>query len=196
MVLVSAVLLNACATENSKIVEFFDEGTVTAIVRIDEPVLYVSRRPDLSYAGGDMISMGPVSTILSGEENVYLWCGFWTTIDRFQSQESAPEQPSSIIVQTVDERIELQLDATIAAVNGPKWRVYPKPSPGVRDAYYRVSEAQLAKIAGSQVIHLMASSQAEAGRRYVGRSDIGPLLRTFLEYTSGWKVVDIVEPED
>ncbi len=182
--LVLSLLAAGCATTSDPtVVEYFDELTVTSISRSTETVDFVSRRPGISTLGGDMITMGPVYATLSAEHNLYLWLGFWTTLDRFQLQSAPPAPPEQIEISLDDEVLKLER-VVLSRYSGPDaHRIYPSPSPGVVDTYYAITLEQIDRIRAAESIEIRVPGANGVVAVYVPRDDAAPMLAAFIEFT-------------
>lgn len=181
---VAVAALPSCATRPSPVVfEYFDEASVTAITRAREAVLFTARQPQLSAMGGDMLSVGPVLTIVSGREEQYLWIGFWTTVDRFRVQSELPGPPDVITFDADGAQVRLSAAAPLMTLDGRPARIYERPTSGAIDTYYSVTSEQLAVLAQAQ--NLAIDMPVNGGRptTFVAQDRLGPVILEFLAYT-------------
>lgn len=175
----------ACACVSNNVVEvkeYFDESTYTAVIRANQSALFVARQPAISAHGGDMISIGPVHTILSNTHKQALWLGFWTTLDRHESQVAQAAPASSILIEADGLEIKLHADKKFTSAKHTNWQTYPAPSPGTLNRYFPVTDEQLRKIANAKNVLIRVVSENNTEVLYRSQTSLNPIIIKFMSF--------------
>jgi hypothetical protein len=103
--LMVALTVSSCASENPSR-QYVDEDTAATIIVAGDSYVFARERPDLAVHAQDYATVTPVQVNRGGQRVLYLYCEFWSTIDRRGDKAILPEQ-SSLAIVADDRRFEL-----------------------------------------------------------------------------------------
>lgn len=183
LAVIATLLLGACASSTSLVVERLDPRTGVTVLSATQPlVLY---RDNSAYAAHarDFVYLGPVEVNNMGARSYYLWFGIWATMRddlRWSRQRDGFE---SVVLFVDGEPLRLELQGWTLESIGVSEPVYVKPVAGAADAYYRVTADQVRLIANARNVELRTADNR--GTRYSPWDDQAQpnaSLRAFVRY--------------
>ena len=152
-VLITTLLLSACATQSSSVNDDLDPLTGVTVTYSDSPVVLYRDNPSYAAYSRNFVHLGPIEINKSGSYRYYLWLGIWSTL---QASDLAHQRDgyASVVLVVDGEPLLLDLAGWTPAAIGTSTPVYPKPYATSLDAYYRVTADQIRLIAQARELQL------------------------------------------
>lgn len=152
-VLITVVVLGACASSSKLTNEFLDERTgVTITSNITPLVLYRDNSSRAAYAR-NYVNLGPIEVNRTGSYQYFLWVGVWNTMETANSAYKR-DGFDSITIYADGEPLSLDLVGWTPEAIGASRPTYLKPVASAADAYYRVTVDQIRLIAEASDVRL------------------------------------------
>lgn len=128
-------------------VERLDALSAVNTTIMAEPWVYARDVPMIAANSRDYVNVGLVETNRAGLRGYWLGVVAWSTVDRSAlGAEDEPPQPSIVRLDWEDSSMEVVPDPAGRAAIGASRPVFSGPSPVLRDAWYLLSTAQLARL--------------------------------------------------
>jgi len=129
-------------------VERLDPRSAVNTTIMAEPWVYARDVPMIAANSRDYVNVGLVETNRAGLRSYWLGVVAWSTVDRSALRSSEqPLQPSIVRLNWNDSSMELVPDPAGRAAIGASRPIFSGPQPVLRDAWYLLSPAQLARLA-------------------------------------------------
>jgi len=139
-----------------------DQRTTEVVVRLREALVFARNQISLSNAGRDYLYIGPVETDNSGRQELSLWVGVASTLDREFYRESLPSA-DELILTTDANTIRLPL---IPWVHSLKHSPFTTATPLKVALRAPVTLPQLDQIASSSTLTVEMRSQTAAVQEF------------------------------
>ncbi|MFZ2506920.1 MAG: hypothetical protein WAW79_00410 [Steroidobacteraceae bacterium] len=150
LVLAGILLVSGCAERDLWPAERVDPKTAVNITSMTEQWIYSRDVPMLAANVRDYLSLGVVETNRAGTRSYWLGVITWSTIDRSMLGETAPRaRQTSVRLGMPDDSLELQTVPGGRQEIGASGTILAAPQPVYEDAWYRLGEEQLARLAKS-----------------------------------------------
>lgn len=182
---VASLLLSACATEQSAVVEDLDELTAVTVTHARTPLIMSPETPLDSDTVRDYAQIGPIEINRMGSLSYFLWLGI-SEVDQSQSANEQPEGYTSITLVIDGQKTALDLIGWTHAAIGTSEPVYKKLFRTSVDAYYAVDLDQIRMMNDADVIEFHTSG-AEP-KRFVSwyrqrraKDDLAEFVRTVMQ---------------
>lgn len=184
--LVVLFALAGCAERDLWPVEKLDPKTAVNLTIMAEPWIYAHDVPMLAANARDYVNVGVVETNRAGTRNYWLGVVAWSTIDRNGLGVPAPVvKPGRVTFAWPEATLELQPLPGGRAEVGTRKAIFAAPQAAYADAWYRLTEAQLARFAkappasvslvlddGSSILHEPWQVDARAMAQFVQATGI------------------------
>jgi hypothetical protein len=142
--------LPGCAERDLWPVEKLDRETAVSLTIMAQPWVYSHDVPMLAANSRDYLNLGVVETNRTGERVYWLGIVAWSTIDRGGLGVPAPlVKPARVTLAWPERSLDLQPAAGGRAEFGTDKVLFAGPQPAHEDAWYRLTEPQLALLAKS-----------------------------------------------
>jgi hypothetical protein len=146
--LLALLALAGCAERDLWPAEKLDPETAVSLTVMAQPWVYSHDVPMLAANARDYLNVGVVETNRAGTRAYWLGIVAWTTIDRSGLGVPAPlVKPGRVTLTWPERSLELQPAAGGRAEVGTEKTLFAGPQPAHEDAWYRLTEAQLALLA-------------------------------------------------
>lgn len=146
----AVLALPGCAERDLWPVEKLDRETAVNLTIMAQPWVYSHDVPMLAANSRDYLNLGVVETNRTGERAYWLGIVAWSTIDRGGLGVPAPlVKPARVTLAWPERSLDLQPAAGGRAEFGTDKVLFAGPQPAHEDAWYRLTEAQLALLAKS-----------------------------------------------
>ena len=190
VLLVTATLLGGTAgavnARAEAIVQFLDETTAVSVSTMAAPMIFSREQAGLAANARDYVYVGPIEINRTGERRYYLWIGVWSTIDRGAAGQ-APLQDAyeKVLITANDRPLELEVLSNDPEALGISKSPYPRPGPGTRSLYSRVTVEQLRTMHEAEYLYVsLGDSNSESSLYRVWKYD-KKALGDFVEYARG-----------
>lgn len=150
------MILSACATEQSAVVENLDELTAVTITHARTPIILSPETPLDSETVRDYAQIGAIEINRMGSLQYFLWLGI-SEVDQLDSADERPEGYESITLFIDGQSIPLDLIGWTHNAIGTSAPVYKKLFQTSVDAYYEVDLAQIQLMNDADVIEFHTS---------------------------------------
>ena len=151
-----AVLLSACATGQSPVIERMDELTAVTITNSRTPIVMSPNTPYEGDAARDYLQVGVIEVNRMGDLHYYLWLGI-STLDSMSNENTDPEDFESVEVVAGNETFQLDVHGWTPAAIGASEPVYNKLFRSSSNAYYRVTLEQIQLLAETDDLKLYST---------------------------------------
>jgi len=150
LVLSGMLVFSGCAERDLWPAERLDPQTAVNITSMTEQWIYSRDVPMLAANVRDYLSLGVVETNRAGARTYWLGVITWSTIDRSMLAEPASRAKQiSVRLKLPDNSLELQIVPGGRREIGASGTIFAAPQPVYEDAWYRLGEAQLSRLAKS-----------------------------------------------
>jgi hypothetical protein len=163
--------------------EYLDPDTAATITVVGEPLVFANPRIDLAANARDYVTVAAAAVDRSGKVSYVLITYFWSTVDPRMRTDALPN-PSALIVQADDRRIELDLHGHSAYDVGIGVPVHAPPGPPVTPNVYVTDLGALRSIAESRQLTLVTETDVTS-ITYGLWDDRRAALRAFVQHMSG-----------
>lgn len=150
------VLLSACATEQSAVIENLDELTAVTITHARTPIILSPETPLENETVRDYAQIGAIEINRMGSLRYFLWLGI-SEVDQLDSVDVRPEGYESITLLLDSQEIPLDLVGWTHNAMGTSEPVYRKLFRTSVDAYYEVDLLQIQLMNDAEVIQFQTS---------------------------------------
>ena len=148
--LCATLALPGCAERDLWPVEKLDRETAVNLTIMAQPWVYSHDVPMLAANARDYLNLGVVETNRAGTRAYWLGIVAWTTIDRSSLGVPAPlVKPAKVTLAWPGRTLELQPAPGGRDEFGTDKVLFAGPQPAHEDAWYRLSEPQLALLVKS-----------------------------------------------
>lgn len=127
-----------------------DPDSGEMVVALREAVVYTKAQPGLSPSAHDYVYLGPVEANASGNQALYLWVGFASTIDRGRSG-THEGQFDAIVFESADREITLPLETWHQDTRDSPYTI---KVPLLQSMRARIEPADLEHLAGTGEVEL------------------------------------------
>jgi hypothetical protein len=148
--LTALLALAGCAARDLWPVEKIDQKTAVSFTIMAQPWVYAHDVPMLAANARDYLNVGVVETNRAGTRAYWLGVVAWSTIDRSGlGVPTPPVKPARVTLAWPDRALDLQPAAGGREEFGTEKVLFAGPQPAHEDAWYRLTEPQLALLAKS-----------------------------------------------
>jgi hypothetical protein len=183
-VLLALLALAGCAERDLWPVEKLDAKTAVNLTIMAQPWVYSHDVPMLAANARDYLNVGVVETNRAGTRAYWLGIVAWTTIDRSGLGVPAPlVKPARVTLTWPERSLELQPVAGGRAEVGTEKTLFAGPQPAHEDAWYRLTEAQLALAAKAPPSSVALVLEDGTSIRYLPWDVKGQAMEQFIEAT-------------
>lgn len=139
-----------------------DPVTTEVVVNLRKAVVFYRAQPALSSVARDYLYLGPVQTNNSGTQELSLWVGLASTIDRGYLRESQPTGDELVVI--IDgAKLRLPL---IPWIHDQDHNPFPTPIALAAALRAPISQQQLARIAQAKTLEVALASEATPALRF------------------------------
>lgn len=153
------MILSACATEQSAVVETLDELTAVTVTRARTPIIMSPETPLDTETVRDYAQIGAIEINRMGSLRYFLWFGI-SEVAQLDNADERPEAYESITLIIDGRRIPLDLIGWTHNAIGTSEPVYKKLFRTSVDAYYEVDLEQIQAMNDADVLEFHTSGAA------------------------------------
>lgn len=181
-VAVVALTIAACAPlGSSNVREQLDERTGVTVTSMAAPLEFFSPLPERGLQAASFASLGPVEINRMGQRQTFLWLSVLPGEVERERNPAGTRPQLKLLIFAAGTALEPGFITADARQIGLGQRVYERPAAWIGEAFYAISEAQLARLAAADVLLLEMSAPDEESRRYeLWKSDLTG-LRDFVQ---------------
>ena len=179
------MILSACATEQSAVIENLDELTAVTVTHARTPIILSPETALDSETVRDYAQIGAIEINRMGSLRYFLWLGI-SEVDQLDSRDERPDGYESITLFLDGQEIPLDLIGWTHNAIGTSERVYKKLFGTSVDAYYEVDLAQIQLMNDADVIEFHTSDAPP--KRFVSwyrqsqaRDDLAEFIQSVLQ---------------
>lgn len=178
------LVLSACATEKSSVVEKFDELTAVTVTHNRTPIVMSTDTLSTRLDVRDYVEIGAIEVNRMGTRRQFLWLGI-SEVDITEGADGRPEGFGSIVFIAGDEEIQLDVLGWTHEAIGTSERIFKKLFSSSIDAYYEITLDQIQSLAEADDMKLRTSGSSPREfvlwyRPFTAKEDLSEFLKTVL----------------
>jgi hypothetical protein len=162
--------------------EQLDERTGVTVTSISAPLQFYSPQPERGLQAASFAYLGPIEINRMGQRRSYLWLSVLPGEDERSRQAGGADSIPRLRIAAGDITLEPSPVSADRSLLGLGHRVYERPADWVGEAYYAVTDMQLAQLAAADSLVLDIDITADEPRRYEAWKPDLSALRSFVEH--------------
>ncbi len=179
------LVLSACATEKSSVVEKMDELTAVTITHHRTPIIMSTDTQFALRDAKEFVEIGAIEVNRMGTLRYFLWLGI-SVANYTESADARPEGFESIVLVAGDDEFQLDVVGWTHHEIGTSERIYKKLFSSSTDAYYEITLDQIQLLAetGGMKVRTTGSVPKEFVLWYrpiTAKGDLSEFLKTVLQ---------------